>query len=42
MTRAGNAFAVPDDITAAAARDDDEGLFSRDINGQLVRLDSPT
>ena len=23
-------------------RDDDEGLFSRDINGQLVRLDSPT
>jgi Fe-S-cluster-containing hydrogenase component 2/CRP-like cAMP-binding protein len=25
-----------------AARDDDEGLFSRDINGQLVRLDTPT
>jgi Fe-S-cluster-containing hydrogenase component 2 len=24
------------------ARDDDEGLFSRDIDGQLVRLDSPT
>ncbi len=23
-------------------RDDDEGLFSRDIDGQLVRLDSPT
>ena len=23
-------------------RDDDEGLFSRDINGQLVRLDTPT
>lgn len=23
-------------------RDDDEGLFSRDINGQLVRLDAPT
>src|SRR5689334_19605651 len=23
-------------------RDDDEGIFSRDINGQLVRLDSPT
>lgn len=25
-----------------AIRDDDEGLFSRDINGQLVRLDAPT
>ncbi|MEO5720236.1 MAG: cyclic nucleotide-binding domain-containing protein [Chthoniobacterales bacterium] len=23
-------------------RDDDEGLFSRDVNGQLVRLDAPT
>ena len=23
-------------------RDDDEGLFSRDFDGQLVRLDSPT
>ena len=23
-------------------RDDDEGLFSRDINGQLVRFDAPT
>ncbi len=23
-------------------RDDDEGLFSRDINGQLIRLDAPT
>ena len=23
-------------------RDDDEGLFSRDLNGQLVRLDAPT
>lgn len=23
-------------------RDDDEGLFSRDINGQLVRVDAPT
>ena len=24
------------------ARDDDEGLFSRDVNGQLIRLDTPT
>lgn len=32
-----------DDIAIAIApRDDDEGLFSRDINGQLVRLDTPT
>ena len=32
-----------DDIAIAVApRDDDEGLFSRDINGQLVRLDTPT
>ena len=23
-------------------RDDDEDLFSRDINGQLVRVDAPT
>ena len=23
-------------------RDDDEGLFSRDVNGQLVRVDAPT
>ena len=27
---------------ALGPRDDDEGLFSRDINGQLVRLDAPT
>src|ERR1700733_9325883 len=27
---------------APSARDHDEGLFSRDINGQLVRLDAPT
>jgi len=27
---------------ATLIRDDDEGLFSRDINGQLVRLDAPT
>jgi Fe-S-cluster-containing hydrogenase component 2/CRP-like cAMP-binding protein len=26
----------------AGARDDEEGLFSRDINGELVRLDAPT
>ena len=25
-----------------ASRDEDEGLFSRDVDGQLVRLDSPT
>jgi Fe-S-cluster-containing hydrogenase component 2/CRP-like cAMP-binding protein len=31
-----------DQIEAPLARDDDEGLFSRDINGQLVRLDAPT
>jgi len=31
-----------DHIEAPLARDDDEGLFSRDINGQLVRLDAPT
>jgi CRP-like cAMP-binding protein/Fe-S-cluster-containing hydrogenase component 2 len=24
------------------SREDDEGLFSRDVNGQLVRLDAPT
>src|SRR4030095_6940144 len=29
-------------IPGLFVRDDDEGLFSRDINGQLVRLDSPT
>ena len=27
---------------APLIRDDDEGLFSRDIDGQLVRLDTPT
>lgn len=30
------------DDFASRARDDDEGLFSRDINGQLVLLDPPT
>jgi Fe-S-cluster-containing hydrogenase component 2/CRP-like cAMP-binding protein len=42
MTMAGDRFALPDDVAADGPRDDDEGLFSRDINGQLVRLDSPT
>ena len=32
----------PDLDLAPSVRDDDEGLFSRDINGQLVRLDAPT
>lgn len=31
-----------DFIPGLFVRDDDEGLFSRDINGQLVRLDTPT
>jgi ferredoxin len=31
-----------DFVPGLFVRDDDEGLFSRDINGQLVRLDSPT
>jgi Fe-S-cluster-containing hydrogenase component 2/CRP-like cAMP-binding protein len=31
-----------DHIEGPFIRDDDEGLFSRDINGQLIRLDSPT
>ena len=34
--------ALPDFIEGPFVRDDDEGLFSRDFNGQLVRLDSPT
>jgi Fe-S-cluster-containing hydrogenase component 2/CRP-like cAMP-binding protein len=29
-------------VAGALIRDDDEGLFSRDFDGQLVRLDSPT
>ena len=32
----------PDLVEGLFIRDDDEGLFSRDIDGQLVRLDSPT
>jgi len=31
-----------DFVAGLFVRDDDEGLFSRDIDGQLVRLDSPT
>ena len=30
-----------DDRDLPLGRDDDEGLFSRDMNGQLVRLDKP-
>jgi CRP-like cAMP-binding protein/NAD-dependent dihydropyrimidine dehydrogenase PreA subunit len=30
-----------DDRNLPLGRDDDEGLFSRDMNGQLVRLDKP-
>src|SRR3982750_1288432 len=34
---------LPDDLVSGlTSREDDEGLFSRDINGQLVRLDAPT
>jgi ferredoxin len=31
-----------DDLPPPRNDDDDEGLFSRDVNGQLVRLDAPT
>ena len=31
-----------DFVAGLFVRDDDEGLFSRDIDGQLVRLDTPT
>src|SRR5687767_11128779 len=31
----------PELVEGLFIRDDDEGLFSRDIDGQLVRLDSP-
>jgi Fe-S-cluster-containing hydrogenase component 2 len=31
-----------DFVAGLFVRDDDESLFSRDINGQLVRLDAPT
>src|SRR4029450_14044588 len=33
---------IPERSAGLFVRDDDEGLFSRDINGQLVRLDAPT
>ena len=33
---------LPDFVAGPFVRDDDEGLFSRDLNGQLVRLDAPT
>ena len=33
---------IPERPEGLFVRDDDEGLFSRDINGQLVRLDAPT
>ena len=31
-----------DFVAGLFVRDDDEGLFSRDVNGQLVRMDAPT
>ena len=34
--------AIPELLSGGFIRDDDEGLFSRDIDGQLVRLDAPT
>ncbi|HEV7406609.1 MAG TPA: cyclic nucleotide-binding domain-containing protein [Chthoniobacteraceae bacterium] len=33
---------IQDLVAGPNVRDDDEGLFSRDIDGQLVRLDAPT
>lgn len=33
---------IPEPVAGLFIRDDDEGLFSRDLNGQLVRLDAPT
>jgi len=33
---------IPETPAGLFVRDDDEGLFSRDLNGQLVRLDAPT
>ena len=32
---------IPERSAGLFVRDDDEDLFSRDINGQLVRLDAP-
>ena len=36
------AMAQSEFVSGLFVRDDDEGLFSRDMNGQLVRLDRPT
>ncbi|MFL6584257.1 MAG: cyclic nucleotide-binding domain-containing protein [Chthoniobacterales bacterium] len=36
------AAVLPETPAGMFVRDDDEGIFSRDINGQLVRLDAPT
>ena len=33
---------IPETPAGMFVRDDDEGLFSRDLTGQLVRLDAPT
>src|SRR3954463_4452446 len=33
---------IQDLVAGPNVRDDDEGLFSRDLDGQLVRLDAPT
>ncbi len=33
---------IPETPEGLFVRDDDEGLFSRDLNGSLVRLDAPT
>ncbi len=35
-------MAQSDFVSGLFVRDDDEGLFSRDVEGQLVRLDRPT
>src|SRR5262245_6343327 len=42
MSRISGANPLGQSQFGGVARDDDEGLFSRDINGQLVRLDTPT
>jgi Fe-S-cluster-containing hydrogenase component 2 len=33
---------IPETPAGLFVRDDDEGLFSRDVDGQLVRVDAPT
>src|SRR5580658_8622935 len=35
-------FGTETGISLPSRDDDDEGLFTRDLDGQLVRLDSPT